>query len=38
VRLVTPEAQENHAAYENPLDVTDKGTALLWRTILSAFE
>jgi CubicO group peptidase (beta-lactamase class C family) len=37
VRLVTPEAQENHAAYENALDVTDKGTALLWRTILSAF-
>ena len=37
VRLVTPEAQENHAAYENSLDVTDKGTSLLWRTILSAF-
>ena len=38
VRLVTPEAQDNHAAYENTLDVTDKGTALLWRTVLSAFE
>jgi CubicO group peptidase (beta-lactamase class C family) len=38
VRLVTPEAQENHAGYENALDVTDKGTAQLWRTILSAFE
>ena len=38
VRLVTPEAQENHAAFENALDVTDKGTALLWRTVLSAFE
>jgi CubicO group peptidase (beta-lactamase class C family) len=38
VRLVTPEAQENHSAYENALDVTDKGTALLWRTVLSAFE
>ena len=37
VRLVTPEAQGNHAAYENALDVTDKGTALLWRTVLSAF-
>ncbi len=37
VRLVTPEAQENHEAYENALDVTDKGTALLWRTVLSAF-
>jgi CubicO group peptidase (beta-lactamase class C family) len=37
VRMVTPEAQENHSAYENPLDVTDKGTAQLWRTILSAF-
>lgn len=24
VRLVTPEAQENHSAYENALDVTDK--------------
>jgi CubicO group peptidase (beta-lactamase class C family) len=38
VRMVTPEAQENHSSYENPLDVTDKGTALLWRTVLSAFE
>jgi CubicO group peptidase (beta-lactamase class C family) len=37
VRLVTPEAQENHSAYDNALDVTDKGTALLWRTIVSAF-
>jgi CubicO group peptidase (beta-lactamase class C family) len=37
VRLVTPEAQKNHPAYENALDVTDKGTARLWRTILSAF-
>jgi CubicO group peptidase (beta-lactamase class C family) len=37
VRMVTPEAQNNHSAYENALDVTDKGTAQLWRTILSAF-
>lgn len=37
VRLVTPEAQKNHSAYKNALDVTDKGTAQLWRTILSAF-
>ncbi len=38
VRMVTPEAQENHSEYENALDVTDEGTALIWRTILSAFE
>ena len=29
---------EGFTAYENALDVTDKGTALLWRTILSAFQ
>ncbi len=38
VRMVTPEAQGNHSEYENALDVTDEGTALIWRTILSAFE
>jgi CubicO group peptidase (beta-lactamase class C family) len=38
VRMVTPEAQENHAEYENALDITDEGTAKIWRTILSAFE
>jgi CubicO group peptidase (beta-lactamase class C family) len=38
VRMVTPEAQGNHAAFENPLDVTDKGTAKLWRLVLSAFQ
>ncbi len=38
VRMVTPEAQGNHSEYENELDVTDEGTALIWRTILSAFE
>jgi len=37
VRLVTPEDQRNHSAFENPLDVTDKGTAQVWRTVLSAF-
>jgi CubicO group peptidase (beta-lactamase class C family) len=37
VRMVTPEAQGNHSEYENALDVTDKGTARLWRTILAAF-
>jgi CubicO group peptidase (beta-lactamase class C family) len=37
VRLVTPEDQTNHAQYENALDVTDKGTAQLWRLVLSAF-
>ena len=37
VRMVTPEAQEGHEKYENGLDVTDKGTALLWRTVLKAF-
>ena len=36
VRMVTPEAQGNHEAYENALDVTDKGTAKIWRTVLSA--
>jgi CubicO group peptidase (beta-lactamase class C family) len=38
VRMVTPEAQGNHSAYENDLDVTDKGTAKIWRTVLSAFK
>jgi CubicO group peptidase (beta-lactamase class C family) len=38
VRMVTPEAQGNHSKYENALDITDEGTALIWRTILSAFE
>lgn len=38
VRMVTPEAQENHSEYENALDVTDEGTAKIWRIILSAFE
>jgi len=37
VRMVTPEAQKNHEAFSNDLDVTDKGTARLWRTILKAF-
>jgi len=36
-RLVTPEDQCHHDQYENALDVTDKGTALVWRTVLSAF-
>jgi CubicO group peptidase (beta-lactamase class C family) len=38
VRMVTPEAQGKHSDYENKLDVTDKGTALVWRTVLSAFK
>jgi CubicO group peptidase (beta-lactamase class C family) len=38
VRMITPEAQENHKEYSNALDVTDEGTAKIWRTILSAFE
>ena len=38
VRMVTPEAQGNHSEYSNALDVTDEGTAKIWRTILSAFE
>ena len=38
VRMVTPEAQGNHEVYDNALDVTDKGTAQIWRIILSAFE
>jgi hypothetical protein len=38
VRMVTPEAQGNHSAYANALDVTDAGTAKIWRTVLSAFE
>jgi len=37
VRMVTPEAQKDHEKYENDLDVTDKGTARLWRTVLKAF-
>jgi CubicO group peptidase (beta-lactamase class C family) len=37
VRTVTPEDQRNHADYENALDVTDQGTARIWRTVLSAF-
>jgi len=37
VRMVTPEAQKDHEKYENDLDVTDKGTARLWRTVLTAF-
>ena len=36
VRLVTPEAQGNHEEYRNDLDITDKGTAKIWRTVLSA--
>ena len=38
VRMVTPEAQGNHEEYSNALDVTDKGTARIWRIVLSAFE
>jgi len=38
VRMVTPEAQGNHSEYSNALDVTDEGTAKIWRIILSAFE
>jgi CubicO group peptidase (beta-lactamase class C family) len=38
VRMVTPEAQGDHSAYSNALDVTDEGTAKIWRTVLSAFE
>ncbi len=38
VRMVTPEAQGNHEEYENALDVTDKGTAKVWRTVLSALD
>ena len=38
VRMVTPEAQGDHSEYGNALDVTDEGTAKIWRTILSAFE
>ena len=38
VRMVTPEEQKNHADYDNALDVTDEGTAKVWRTVLSAFE
>ncbi len=37
VRMVTPEDQSNHELYNNDLDVTDKGTAKVWRTVLSAF-
>ena len=37
VRMVTPEAQGDHEKYENDLDVTDEGTARLWRTVLKAF-
>jgi CubicO group peptidase (beta-lactamase class C family) len=37
VRLVTPEEQKNHKDYGNALDVTDQGTAKIWRTVLSAF-
>jgi CubicO group peptidase (beta-lactamase class C family) len=37
VRMVTPEAQKDHEKYENDLDVTDEGTARLWRTVLKAF-
>ncbi len=37
VRMVTPEAQKNHEAFNNALDVTDTGTARLWRTVLKAF-
>ena len=36
VRMVTPEEQGHHDEYENALDVTDKGTAKIWRTVLSA--
>jgi CubicO group peptidase (beta-lactamase class C family) len=36
-RMVTPEDQSHHEQYENSLDVTDKGTAQLWRLVLSAF-
>ncbi|MHC4397256.1 MAG: serine hydrolase domain-containing protein [Planctomycetota bacterium] len=38
VRMVTPEAQGNHEQYSNDLDVTDKGTAKIWRIVLSAFK
>jgi len=38
VRMVTPEAQDNHSEYNNALDITDEGTAKIWRIILSAFE
>jgi len=38
VRMVTPEAQGNHEQYSNDLDVTDKGTARIWRIVLSAFK
>ncbi len=38
VRMVTPEAQGHHEEYENDLDVTDKGTAKVWRTVLSALK
>lgn len=38
VRMVTPEAQGKHSDYDNALDVTDEGTAKIWRTIYSAFE
>ena len=38
VRMVTPEAQDKHSEYDNALDVTDEGTAKIWRTIYSAFE
>lgn len=38
VRMVTPEDQDNHMQYGNDLDVTDKGTAKIWRIVLSAFE
>lgn len=36
VRMVTPEAQGNHADYANDLDVTDKGTSRVWRIVQSA--
>ena len=35
---LTPEEQKNHSDYDNALDVTDEGTAKVWRTVLSAFE
>ena len=38
VRMVTPEAQGKHSEYSNALDVTDEGTAKIWRMIYSAFE
>ena len=38
VRMVTPEDPDNHQQYSNDLDVTDKGTARIWRVVLSAFE